>query len=63
MRAVEAIYWDGRVYFEFNRPPRDGPVSVLVIFPPEPECFEEGREWVDDEPETSASLARREGIG
>jgi len=33
MRAVPALYQDGRVFFHFDYPEYEGPVSVLVIFP------------------------------
>ena len=33
MRALPAIYENGRVTFQFTYPEYEGPVSVLVIFP------------------------------
>ena len=33
MRAIHAIYENGRVQFSFSYPDYQGPVSILVIFP------------------------------
>ena len=33
MRAMHAIYENGRVTFSFMYPDYDGPVGVLVVFP------------------------------
>ena len=33
MRALHAIYEDGKIHFTFQFPDYQGPVAVLVIFP------------------------------
>lgn len=35
MKAVKALYEDGRVFFPFHAPEFEGPLAVLVIFPGE----------------------------
>ena len=48
MRAIQAIFEDGRVFFPFHYPEFEGPVSVLVIFP----GYEELLETEEDPDET-----------
>ncbi len=46
MRAVTAIFEDGKIHFPFDYPDREGPVLVLVIFPDEmPEALLPSEEW------------------
>ena len=35
MRAIPAVYIDGKVDFTFSYPNYEGPVRILVIFPTE----------------------------
>ena len=49
MRALPAIYEQGRIMFPFDFPEYEGPVSVLVVFPSELEHYEHEPEECDDE--------------
>ncbi len=55
MRAIQALYEDGRVFFPFHDPQYEGPVAVLVIFPDEP-----GEETSDEEDPPPEPPPRRE---
>ena len=37
MKAVNALYEHGSVWFLYSRPEVEGPVPVMVVFPPEVE--------------------------
>jgi len=48
MKAIPAIYEHGKIFFQFSYPDTEGPVTVLVIFPPEVEevDLEEELTWI-----------------
>ena len=54
MRAIPAIYENGRVFFQYTYPDAEGPVAVLVIFPAEiePIDLEEELAWINEWDET-----------
>ena len=56
MRAVPAIYDDGRVSFSFHYPNYEGPVAIIVIFPDERDYDLEYQDPPDLEPPDSEAV-------
>jgi len=63
MKAIPAVFVNGKVFFEFAWPECEGPVGVMVIFPPERELLtrEEILAWLEED--ASGVLAPEEVIG
>lgn len=57
MKAMQAIYQDGKVFFPFTFPETEGPVQVLVIFPQDEDPMAEDLLTSEDD-EPLALLAR-----
>ena len=48
MKAITALYQNGKVFFPFTHPECEGPVSVLVIFP-DPQEEDPLEEWESED--------------
>lgn len=65
MRAVPAIFDNGRIFFSFCLPHYEGPVSVLVIFPDvdDYDIIDPGPEDLDGMAQLEKELALKISVG